>query len=250
MCICLFVYYYYRLGKKMGLKDLVAQKAALTEEAIEAIIADYMRFDTDEMEIAFTPEFASLSNKAKVLVYLVGLQGWPFVADEAISTVAKPAVIEETLGIPGGTLRPILKDLKDSHLITVKKGEYSVRSSHLESVKAAIIGAPSRTSAIKKTTKKKTAKKKAKPKSNDAVGKKKNSGIAETINEWIADGFFDKGKTTGDVRDRFHEETIIIPVSSIPGYVNKAVKEKILTRKKEEVNGKLVWVYRTKKSGQ
>lgn len=231
----------------MGLKDLVAQKAALTEEAIEAIIADYMRFDTDEMEIVFTPDFASLSNRARILVYLVGLQGWPFVADEAVSTAAKPAVIGEILRIPGGTLRPILKDLKDSHLIAVKSGAYSVRASHLESVKAAVMETSSRTSATKKTGKK-TAKKKAQPKGKDAGGKRKNRGLGEIIAEWITEGFFDDGKTTGDVRNRFHEETIIIPVSSIPIYVNKAVaKEKTLTRKKEEVNGKRVWVYRTKK---
>lgn len=231
----------------MGLKDLVAQKAALTEEAIEDIVAEYIRYDTDETEIAFTPEFASLNNKAKILVYLVSLQGWPFVTEDFVDTAVKPAVMVDTLGIPGGTLRPILKALKDGHLITVKNGIYSVRASHLASVKTEITGTGSKATTSKKKTKHKQTVTGADNKT-PTKKKKKNSGLGEMINKWIAEGFFDNGKTTSDVRDRFHKETIIVPASSIPVYVNKAVKtDNTLTRDKEEIGGKMVWVYRTAK---
>ena len=230
----------------MGLKDLVAQKAALTEEAIEAIVANYVRFDTDEMELAFTPDFASLNNKSKVLVYLVALQGWPFVSDDAVETSAKPAVIGDALGIPGGSLRPLLKEMKDGHLISAKGGRYSVRASHFESVKTEVSGASTGVTTTRKK-RKKVANKKAQPLGNDSGSRKKNAGLGATVSDWIEEGFFDDGKTTADVRDRFHEEAVIVPLTSIPGYVNRAVRDKRLARKKEDVNGKQVWVYRTKK---
>jgi len=41
----------------------------------------------------------------------------------------------------------------------------------------------------------------------------------------------------------------MVKLSTIPQYVNKAVRtDRTLTRKKEEVDGKSVWVYRTKKT--
>ena len=230
----------------MALKDLVAQKSALTEEAIEDIVADFVRFDTDEVELAFTPEFAALSNKSKVLVYLVALQGWPFVTEDAVEVSAKPAEISEALGIPGGTLRPILKEMKDGHLISVSSGKYSVRNTHFETVKSVITGgsaAPA--TSVKK--RKKVSKKKTASKMGSSGSRIKNTGLSETLNKWIGDGHFDEGRTTADVRDRFHEEAVIIPASSVPGMMNTAVRNKLLTRKKEDVNGKQVWVYRTKK---
>ena len=241
----------------MALKNLVAEKATLTEEAIEGIVEKYVRYDTDEKDIAFTPDFANLNNKAKILVYLVALQGWSFVTDEAIATTAKPAILSEVLGIPGGTLRPTLKELKDGHLIAVKSGQYSVRSSNLASIKAAVESASSGgpvTRTKRKSSKKSSSKKKATRKnaqegtSQSGSSRQKNSGLKQMIDDWISGGWFDSGKTTNDVKERFHEEAIIVPASSIPGYLISAVRNaKTLSRKKEDVNGKQVWVYRTKK---
>lgn len=239
----------------MALKNLVAQKATMTEEAIEGIVSDYVRYDTDEKEIAFTPDFAALANKGKVLTYLVAIQGWPFVSEEAIATSAKPADIGEMLGIPGGTLRPILKDLKDGHLVAVKNGAYSVRASNLAAIESAI-GSPSGgTGTRKKSRSRKTSKKKNRTTSQSDTrpqdqqsgsGKRKNAGLKDKIDKWITDGWFDSGKTTADVKDRFHDEAIIVAVTSIPGYLINAVRDEALTRKKEEVGGKKVWVYRTR----
>ena len=232
----------------MALKNLVAQKAALTEGAIEDVVADYVRYDTDEMEIVFTPEFANLGNKAKVLVYLVALQGWPFVAEDAIATSAKPAEMEEALAIPGGTLRPILKDLKDRHHITVKGGAYSVRASHLGSVKTEIEGARKAPSKRAAKGKKATSAKAPKAaKKSTTGGGKKNQGLGDRFSQMIAEGFFDDGKTAAEVRDKFHEETVIIATSGLSPYFIKAVQDKKLTRTKEDRDGRKVWVYTTRK---
>jgi len=176
----------------------------MTEEAIESVVADYVRYDIDELEIAFTPDFAGLGSKAKILVYLVSLKGWPFVTDDDVPTGAKPADISEMLGIAGGTVRRILVELKDSHLVSVKNSRYSVRPSHLDSVKKAITGAGQANkpgNRHKKSAEKKSAKK-AKPKTSKKTSNKKNKGLGETIDKWIAQGFL----TTGVPRPRFETD--------------------------------------------
>jgi hypothetical protein len=49
----------------MALKDLIASKASLTEDAIEEIVAEFARFDPDHKAIVFTPESYKLSSKVK-----------------------------------------------------------------------------------------------------------------------------------------------------------------------------------------
>jgi hypothetical protein len=122
----------------MALRDLVANKAALTEDGIEKIVGPYIRYDVEAKELALTPEGGELPSKAKILVYLVALQGWRFVTEESVAADAKPAQLERALGIQGNTLRPKLKALSDSHLIVSRDGRYSVGVASLAAIRRAI----------------------------------------------------------------------------------------------------------------
>lgn len=242
----------------MALKDLVAQKSALAEEAIEAIIKEYVRYDPEERDIAFTPEFAALGNKGKVLVYLVAVQGWSFVVDEPVTVETKPADLDEKLGIPGGSLRPLLKDLKDRHLVISKGAGYSVRASSLAAIQRELEqrpGAPTPTRRRKPTKRPKAAvadevsarEESQAPDAKSDRRRKSGSDLGETFRGWITDGYFDTPKTLSAVQARFHEEAILIPRTSIPKYLLTGVRNKLLFRVKQEVNGKQLWVYQTKK---
>lgn len=245
----------------MALKDLVAQKSALTEAAIEEIVSDYVRYDLDEHEIIFTPKVTTLSNKAKILIFLVAQQGWQFVSDEASALDAKPAVLEEILRIPGGTLRPTLKDLKDRHLLVSKSGSYSVRATSLDAIKAELSGS---TSAVKPKPKKVQKTKSASdsqsdteqeeaPKNQEPESKKgkkssgSRNGASEKFSLWIKDGLFDEERTLSYVQKKFHEVGIIIPQTSISGRLLNAIRAGDLARTKKKVGGKEIWVYRTEK---
>ncbi|MEQ1615067.1 MAG: hypothetical protein ABL904_20145 [Hyphomicrobiaceae bacterium] len=237
----------------MALKDLVASKASLAEDVIEQIVSDYIRFDSDDKEVAFTPAANELSSKARILVYLVALQGWPFVLDEVVPVDAKPAEIERHTGISGGTLRPLLKELKDRNIITEKGGRYSVRAVALHTIQRELNGdgGPSSTRARKKSRRSASAAPDASMEEtnsgSDAKKKARSSstsGAGERFQSWIDEGFFDKPRTLSDVQQRFHKEAIIIPQTSLPGYLLKSVRSGQLSRDKEEVNGKTVWVYR------
>jgi hypothetical protein len=238
----------------MALKDLVAQKSALIEEAIESIVTRHVHYDTDVMEIAFTSAAAKLTNKAKILVYLVALQGWPFVTEDDVPTSAKPADLEDKLGIPGGSLRPILKDLRKRHLVISKSSVYSVRATNLDSIRAEINSAPNFKPQAKRV-RKRFGKKNGDADKSGSVGKTKprssatgakSGDITGKFEGWIDEGFFDEARTLANVQNRFHEEGVIISQTSIPKYLLKAVRAGRVSRKKQEVGGKVVWVYQTK----
>ncbi|MGA8616643.1 MAG: hypothetical protein WB760_34090 [Xanthobacteraceae bacterium] len=238
----------------MALKDLVAQKAALAEDAIEEIISDHVRYDPDEKVIAFTPAASNLQNRAKVLVYLVALQGWPFVIDETVPVDAKPGEISEHVGIQGGTLRPILKELKDRHIIAVRGGRYFVRPVTLSAIKAELTEGDKGTAREKPLRRK--SKKSGQPSKPKAAAddnrkesrrppNKKSGNLSVRFEKWIEEGFFEEPKTLADVQKHFHKEGLIVPRTSVPQYLLKAVRSGRLTREEADINKKRVWAYRS-----
>lgn len=113
----------------MALKDLVASSSTLTEEMVEAIIGAFVRYDIDETEIVLLPEFNDLTNSHKILVFLSALQGWRFVTDGEQAASMKPGEIESKTGIPGGSLRPVLRNLAQQKLLGDKEGIRNFHSS-------------------------------------------------------------------------------------------------------------------------
>ena len=252
----------------MALKDLVAEKGSLDEAAIERIIGPYVRYDIEAKEIAFMPAFAGLSNKAKILVYLVALQGWKFVTDDPIPSDARPADIEVVTGIPGGSLRPTLRGLCDNHVLFERDSRYSVRGTNLPVIEVELNGRDESVVVRRTRPSPRKAGRKARGTTDDAgdegdaqinnaaegAGAKrvrkvgaKTGNIAATFERWINDGYFDEPRTLADVQKRFRKEAIMVAQTSLPGYFLGAVRKDRLKRDEVDAGGKTVWAYTTNK---
>ena len=234
----------------MALKDLVADRGKITEEQIEIIVTKYVRFDPKTIEIIFTPESVKLNNEAKILLYLVSVAGWEYVVDEKPNIETNPQALQEVLGIPGGSLRPVLKKLKESHLVGVSNSNYSIRPANLEAIGKIIDGEKK----VAKQTKSPSKKAKASSSKSDVGAKadspkakrKSRTPIRPSLDELLRDGFFQEYKTLGQIVERLHEQAIIAKPTSLSGPMAGLVREQKLERKKIEKFGQHVWAYKAK----
>ena len=232
----------------MALKDLVADHRMIAEETIETIVAPYVRYDPAAHKIVWTPQAKALGNDTKVLVFLVAVLGWQYVLDESKDAATKPADLERELGIAGGTLRPILKKLKDAHLLAVVNGNYHAQLANLDSIEASIAGempkATSKGGARKPMRSRRDEPDGATP---DLVGdgkKKKDRGgsgqLKTFLARWARDGFFNEPRTLANLLERYHEHGVITRQTSLSGLMLEAVREGLLARAKVDVGGKQV----------
>jgi hypothetical protein len=233
----------------MALKDLAVTSAKLTEAQIEELIAPYVRYNVGEGTIIFRPAAGKLTNKQRLLGYLVALQGWPHLGEDQRATTATPAELGRGLNLEGGSLRPILKQLKDSHLVTATGRAYSVANASVEDLRAELSlssGAAGGPAKVKPPKRAKVAKAAAaRPAAvapHHAKGKRRG-GEGGVFRKWIQDGFFNKPRTFKEVLDRFHSQGRILKQTSLPGYLLEATRAEILERVKKEVAGKRVYVY-------
>lgn len=234
----------------MALKDLTIKESVLAEKQVEEIVSKYVRYDVKEKQIHFLPAFNPLTNRRKVLVYLVALHGWPFITNETPPLEATPGMIGKAINLEGGTLRPTLKELKDAHIISATGRLYRVHSAALDQIKDILEGGVQGEGSIKGKSKVKKGKRirPSKKGSEENRGKRKGQrDLLSAFKEFISNGFFDHPRVIGDVKDRFAERGLNVPLNTIPKYLLKATNEKILTRKKKEIKKKRVWVYERKK---
>lgn len=235
----------------MALKDLVADHRMIAEETIEKIVARYVRYDPAAHKIVWTPKAESLGNDAKVLVFLVAVFGWQYISDASQDVATRPADLENELGIAGGTLRPILKRLKDAHLLTVVDGHYRVQFANLDSIEAAVAGEMPKadwSSRRRKPTRIKHEE--VDGERLDPVGKARkksrgpSGGLKTFLIKWSGEGFFNEPKTLADLLERYHEHGVITKQTSLSGLMLEAVREGLFARTKVDVAGKQVWAYR------
>lgn len=103
-------------------------------ELIAETITPYMRFTSrTDPEIMFTDEGDELTVREKLLVFFLA---WKVLSIKGIvsSEDATPKQIEQTTGIPGGSIRPTLKKLLDDKLIRSQGDGYIVPNSRIKRI--------------------------------------------------------------------------------------------------------------------
>ncbi len=102
----------------MSLRDLLVTEQKVTEEQLGRVLAGYVLLAEDTRRPILTPVGVRLPGRLKVLLVLATQHAWRFVRPgEERDTSLPIAAIAEFSGLPGNTLRPILKDLKDAHIL-------------------------------------------------------------------------------------------------------------------------------------
>ena len=127
----------------MSLKRLLVSEQQLTEEILDQLLSDYVRLVHETRRVTLTPAGGALTGRAKVVLVLAAQHAWRFLApDEEQDTSLPIREIEQLTGLPGNTLRPILKDLTDRRLLeSTGKGVYRLPAYAL-TYAAAEIGSP------------------------------------------------------------------------------------------------------------
>ena len=231
----------------MALKDLVVDRGKINEEMVEKIIANFARYELDPNVIVLTPEGAALKNDAKILVYLVAALGWQYVISEEYQADTRPAALEKALGIPGGTLRPALKKMKEAHLVTVTDGHYSIHPTNLNAISLIVQDEKITPTTSKSAKKAKSKNRKGKLRTEGDTNKTKKKpeiSIPSSLDRLIVEGFFVDDRTLSQVYDRLQELAINTKLTSLSGPIADLVRDEKLKRKKIKQNGKRVWVYK------
>jgi len=229
----------------MALKNLTTSIRTLSEQQIESVVSPYVRYDPEAAMIVLLPAAARLTAKNKILVYLAALQGWPFVTDKAILVDASPSEIEKALHIAGGTVRSLLMAMRQEHLVVSTGGRYAVTPASVDVVRSQVEASSPKTRDIKPSGRAKAVPER--PEEPRSKRGKRHGGEGAVFAPWLEQGFFDTGRTFGEVLERFHKDGRIIKSTSLPGYLLGAVRSGFLDRDKKEVGGRRVYVYRRPK---
>ena len=110
----------------MALQDLVMNNKQISADLVENLLKGRVELIQEGKKVILTKDGMRLPNRSKILLFLVGGKAWELLDGDGWSS--SPSVMEEVLGIPGNTLRPILKSFTDSFLVKSEKGKYQILS--------------------------------------------------------------------------------------------------------------------------
>jgi hypothetical protein len=91
------------------LTDLIVREDELVEQQLVSVLQLYVQF-TDRGDLLLQPDFDVLTTEAQVACVLLAIKALGMVGLRSLDA-ATPAEIVALSGLPGGTVRPKLRDL-------------------------------------------------------------------------------------------------------------------------------------------
>ena len=130
----------------MSLNSLYEESASIDENLLTGVLSPLIRLvpnPTEESEaIRPLPAFDDLRRRQKVLTVLITQRARVSLGDIGVESLGvSPAQIEEWTGIPGGSLRPLLRRmLTDRIVVQPDRGRYQVPPYAMERAAKEITG--------------------------------------------------------------------------------------------------------------
>lgn len=222
----------------MALQDLVINNKQISSELIENILKNRVELIQDGRKVNLTKEGMKFSNKGRILLFLTGGKAWELIDTRIWSS--GPGDMQEFLGIPGNTLRPILKDLADNFLVKSEKGKYQILPKGIYEIEYI----------LQKKEDGKENNSNNKTDSNKNLPAKKTTGgpsKSKALEELITDGYFSEPRELSEIQVELGRRGIMTKLTSLPSYVLPLVRKKVLTRDHKSKGKGEVWTYKINK---
>ena len=110
---------------QQSLEDLLVDEKEINREILQELLSDYVRIGKQSGRLIPQKEFDKLTAERKVLVTLLS-QHAQYELEMAEAEWLTPATIGEQSGLKAGTVRPMVKQLKDKGVIEDDDGSYRV----------------------------------------------------------------------------------------------------------------------------
>lgn len=218
----------------MALQDLVTNNRQISADLVEKLLKGRVDLIQEGRLVHLTKGSMNFPNRTKILLFLVGGRAWELIDETAWSST--PGSMEQIIGIPGNSLRPILKDLADNYFIKNEKGKYQILPKGIYELES-LLDKP-------KSSEKDTVTVGTKP--TEAKSKKTSGGPSKSqaIQELINEGFFSEPKELNEIQSELGRRGVTVKQTSLPSYMLPLIRNKVLTRDYKVRESGKVWVYK------
>lgn len=218
----------------MALQDLVIDNQQISTEIIEGLLKGRVNLIQEGRMVHLTKEGMCFPNKTKILLFLAGGKAWELLDSEGWNSL--PSIMEEILGIPGNTLRPVLKELADNFLVKSEKGKYQILSKGIYELEAIMRKPKGKGSTVQKSN---SNHKKTVSDKKSVSGPSKSKAIEELING----DYFSVPRDLSEIQTELGRRGITVKLTSLPSYLLPLVRSITLNRDYKVKGQRKVWAY-------
>jgi len=109
----------------MALKDLIVDEKEMTEDVLQKTLEPYVHF-SQEGKVLMNKDFRALPVRKQILVYLAAKKAWDLISGQKTGGYVSNSELQQTLNVPGGTLRPRIKEMRDGGFIVSREGRHTI----------------------------------------------------------------------------------------------------------------------------